>query len=79
MDNKLKEIMATHNANFGETSWGIPTIEAIAAIKQVFLEMESLKDELPQYGGDKWAYEEPVARNELRLAIRKEVNHDIEA
>lgn len=58
MDNKLLKVLYHYRPGLDEE-------QAIAAIKQVFLEMKSMQDETWE------AYSKP--RNELRQAIRKEV------
>lgn len=70
LDNKLQSILDQHGIFNTLEDLG----EAIAAIKQAFLEMESMQDEI--LGGDTLLDDlEIKTRQKLRQAIRKEVNH----
>lgn len=77
VDNKLKEILL--NSHYGgqeDDGWSEEElVEAIAAIKQAFLEMESLEDEEAEtlnHGVCNLACH-AISRKLTRLAIRKEV------
>lgn len=89
LDNKLKEILDTHANKMrgyalrqqqADTIVGYPIAwdtEAIAAIKRSFLEMESMQDEELVSNGTTITLGKmdtpKVYRNEVRQAIRKEV------